>query len=103
MAGEWRRCSRRFPCRICGKSDWCGYTGPEDDPTAALCMRVESDKPAKNGGWLHILRDDGPTWAPWKRTYHVAAKRLAPEPAALDFAKLAEAAAVVKAFVEAGR
>jgi len=66
-------------------------------------MRVESDKPAKNGGWLHILRDDGPTWAPWKRTYHVAAKRLAPEPAALDFAKLAEAAAVVKAFVEAGR
>lgn len=46
---RWIRVSRRAPCKVCGKGDWC--TRSEDG--AACCMRVESGKPMKNGGWLH--------------------------------------------------
>ena len=46
---QWFRVTRQQPCRICEKSDWCTW---QDDGTAC-CMRVESEKPMKNGGWLH--------------------------------------------------
>lgn len=45
----WIRVSKKAPCRICKKLDWCGFT--EDG--GACCMRVISDKPMKNGGWFH--------------------------------------------------
>ena len=48
---------------MCGKPDWCIYVGPEDSPTAAICARIESPKRCGEAGWLHVLRDDGPTWA----------------------------------------
>lgn len=44
----WQRVSRRDPCKICGKGDWCTYTD-----RGACCMRVESCKPMRNGGWWH--------------------------------------------------
>ena len=43
-----------FPvCTVCGKPDWC-TVNPQDGK--ACCMRVESIKPAKNGGWFHPLQ-----------------------------------------------
>lgn len=45
---KWYRVNKERPCVCCGHVDWCGYS---DD--AVICMRVESDRPTKNGGWLH--------------------------------------------------
>lgn len=45
---KWYRVNRKHPCSICGKIDWCGYADK-----LVICMRIESDKPSKNGGWLH--------------------------------------------------
>lgn len=56
--GDWQRVTRRRPCPICGRPDWCTFVGPDDSPTVVCCMRVESDRPTKNGGWLHRLRPD---------------------------------------------
>jgi hypothetical protein len=42
------RCTRRDPCRICGKHDWCGY-----NERGSGCMRVESAVPMRNGGFWH--------------------------------------------------
>jgi hypothetical protein len=64
------------------------FSGPVDSPTAVICARTESPRRAGEGGWLHILRDDSPTWAPWRRTIP-AAVRTMPGPDRLDFAKLA--------------
>lgn len=54
--GEWYEVSKSHPCPICGKPDWCSATGPEGDPNAVVCMRVESNNQRPNGGWLHRLR-----------------------------------------------
>lgn len=48
----WRNVSRREPCPICGKPDWCGVT---TDGAVCHCMRVESDRPCPSGGWFHFL------------------------------------------------
>jgi len=48
--GEWIRVTRHRPCAICGKFDWCGVSA---DGEVACCMRVKSDRPTRNGGWLH--------------------------------------------------
>ncbi len=94
--GDWQRVSRRRPCPVCERPDWCLYAGDESAPSAAICARVESDKLAgdQGAGWLHILRQDSPVWAPWKRTVHLAAKQLQPEaPASAEtIAREAEAA-----------
>ena len=74
---------------MCGKPDWCMFVGPEDSPTAAICARVESRKRCGEGGWLHVLRDDGPTWAPWRRSIHVAVRMMSkPGNGKIDVAKL---------------
>ncbi len=52
---DWLRSSRRRPCLICEKPDWCSVS---TDGSVAICMRVTSDKPTENGGWLHRLTDD---------------------------------------------
>jgi len=48
----WLRVSRKRPCTICGKPDWCTFSA---DGRTACCMRVESDRPMRNGGWAHVL------------------------------------------------
>jgi hypothetical protein len=52
---RWLRVSRQAPCAVCSRPDWCTYT-PDG---VACCMRVQSDRPAKNGGWIH--RSPSPT------------------------------------------
>ena len=51
------RVSRAHPCAICGKPDWCTFT---EDGRLAFCMRVESDRTAGNGSYIHVLRADMP-------------------------------------------
>ncbi len=64
---DWQRVSRRRPCLICEKPDWCLYAGADDAPSAAICARIESPKRCGEAGWLHRLRDDD--WhRPLKRT-----------------------------------
>jgi len=47
---KFRRVSRKRPCSVCEKPDFCGYS---QDGTISICMRVRSDKASKNGGWVH--------------------------------------------------
>lgn len=46
---KWNRVSRKRPCEVCRKPDWCTWS----DDGANCCMRVQSDTPMRNGGWLH--------------------------------------------------
>lgn len=48
MGHEIIRVTRRNPCPICKKGDWCGFTSKH-----FICMRTPSDRPTLNGGWLH--------------------------------------------------
>ncbi len=57
---EWKRVSKRHPCPICDHPDWCTVS-----ENVACCMRVESPKPAKNGGWIHRLNGEAVT--EWER------------------------------------
>jgi hypothetical protein len=50
MTSEWNRVTRAAPCPVCKKADWCGVSA---DGAAACCMRVQSERQAKNGGWIH--------------------------------------------------
>jgi len=47
-----RRVSRRSPCPVCEKPDWCLVAA---DGSRAICQRVESDRRAGEAGWLHNL------------------------------------------------
>lgn len=49
------RCSRRRPCQVCGRKDWCSFT---EDGALAFCMKVSagSFKTARNGAHMHRLR-----------------------------------------------
>lgn len=47
---DWLPVTKAHPCQICGRTDWC-LAAP--DGKAQLCNRVQSDRPAKGGGWLH--------------------------------------------------
>jgi hypothetical protein len=57
MASKWIRVTRKEPCPICGRQDWCGRTA---DGKVVHCMRVESRKAVASGGWIHRLEDPLP-------------------------------------------
>jgi hypothetical protein len=46
---NFSRVTRSNPCPICGKPDWCLIA----KWGGVLCMRVESSKAGKSGGWWH--------------------------------------------------
>lgn len=46
---SWRRLAPRESCRVCDRRGWC--TVRSDG--AVGCMRAQSDRPLRNGGWLH--------------------------------------------------
>lgn len=95
---EWNRVSKANPCPVCGRPDWCLYSGPHDTPHAALCQRLESAKRCGEGGWLHVLRDCGATWSGWRRTLPQAVDLAVSQPAAAGIA--AECAAGVQWLVD---
>jgi hypothetical protein len=48
----WKGVTRSDRCPICGRGDYCSVS---DDGSAAICMRVMSDRMTRNGGYLHYL------------------------------------------------
>ena len=70
---KWPRVSPQRPCPVCGRPDWCLYTGPANGPTAAIYPRVESRKRAGQTGCLHVLCNDGPTRSLWARRIELSA------------------------------
>jgi hypothetical protein len=46
---SWKRVTRRRPCPICRRLDWCMYAGGPHRPTA-ICARTESRQRAGEGG-----------------------------------------------------
>lgn len=84
---SWLRVDKSHPCPICEHPDWCLLTGPEGNPTAVICARIESDKRCGDAGWLHRLRDDDAWRRPRRRTVQIATPGAAIRP---DLASLAE-------------
>ena len=46
---SYTRVSKLNPCPVCKKPDWCRIFADG----WVECMRVQSDRPAKSGGWMH--------------------------------------------------
>ncbi|MBI2481514.1 MAG: toprim domain-containing protein, partial [Planctomycetia bacterium] len=74
---NWQRVSKANPCPVCGRPDWCLYAGPDGNPSAVICTRIESEKRCGDAGWLHRLRDDR-DWRP-SRTRRVVIHDRAPQ------------------------
>lgn len=49
MSNLWPKFSKERPCPACGRFDWTCRAGDR----AFICMRVASDRPAKDGGYYH--------------------------------------------------
>ena len=51
-----KRVSRKNPCPVCGKPDWCGVA---EDGSLAVCMRVSdgSIRESGNNGFVHVLKE----------------------------------------------
>lgn len=55
---DFARVTRRLPCPVCGKPNWCLRAREGgDQPVAAICQRVESGRQWGEAGWLHRLAD----------------------------------------------
>ncbi len=52
---KWNRVDKRHRCPICEHPDWCSVS---EDGKVCVCMRVESSRRCKSGGWFHTLTDD---------------------------------------------
>ena len=74
---NWKRVNKDSHCPICGKPDWCTVT---KDGMIACCMRVEAEKQAQNGGWIHYLSE---TPRPFVLSYAPINEQKA-EPSVLD-------------------
>ena len=46
---SFTRVTKQNPCPVCKKPDWCRVFADG----WVECMRVQSDRPAKSGGWMH--------------------------------------------------
>jgi hypothetical protein len=53
---SFTRVAKNQPCPICKHGDWCRVFADG----WVECMRVQSDKPAKSGGWMHWQRQLSP-------------------------------------------
>ena len=56
VSNGFRKVTRKRPCRICHKLDWCGYS---TDERTSICMRVSDGAKgtARNGGNIHVHHD----------------------------------------------
>ena len=82
---RFKRVSKSARCPVCSRGDWCLVAGPDGDPTAVICARVESQKRCGEAGWLHRIRDDE-AWSPTRRRK----VHFAPIVHAADFGRLAD-------------
>lgn len=56
---QWLRVNKKHRCPYCVHADWCAYSL---DAKIVLCMRKESQKPSRNGGWFHPLTETSINW-----------------------------------------
>src|SRR6266852_3551070 len=63
VSNGFRKVTTKRPCRICHKTDWCGYS---TDERTSICMRVSDGAKgtARNGGNIHVHRDALPAYSP---------------------------------------
>jgi hypothetical protein len=64
MSKIWPHFTKQNPCLACGGSDWCCRAGEKK----FLCMRIQSDHPAKDGGFYHEYSGKKPVYIPPKRS-----------------------------------
>ena len=88
MNSNWHNVSRKEPCPICHKPDWCTLS---NDGEVCVCRRVESAHPVRSGmGWIHSLHDESK--ASGGGRWHTPIRRCPPPPSAVvrtkDFAAL---------------
>lgn len=84
LLDNYARASRRCPCPICGKPDWCLVSRDDlEDPSSVICSRIESDRRWGAAGWFHRLRK-----TPFEPGFR--ARIVEGPPAPLDPAKLRE-------------
>ena len=59
ISSGFARVSRRRPCAVCGKFDWCSFTR---DEMVSICMRVSNGAIRMNsrGGFIHAHYDRAP-------------------------------------------
>jgi len=57
---SYSRVSPQAPCPICKKSDWCRVFADG----WVECMRVQSERAAKSGGWMHRLDGEARRYLP---------------------------------------
>ena len=67
VSNGFRKVTIKRPCRICHKTDWCGFS---TDERTSICMRVSDGAKgtARNGGNIHVHNDVPPTNSPRKKT-----------------------------------
>lgn len=53
---KWFRVTKKEPCLICGKPDWC----TRSSSLGSCCMRIANSHPTRNGGWLYRATDKVP-------------------------------------------
>jgi 5S rRNA maturation endonuclease (ribonuclease M5) len=87
---SFERITKSKPCAICGKDDWCTRFRNGGN---AVCMRVESDRPCGNGGWLHKI--GSPRGIAAERTATTIAKKIEFEWLTRNYEKSATNARVV--------
>ncbi len=51
---NWIRTKHGKPCPVCEHDSWCSVS---EDGATVVCMRTESPKPCKSGGWFHSLKE----------------------------------------------
>ncbi len=66
VSNGFRKVTPKRPCRICHKSDWCGYA---TDERTSICMRVSDGAKgiARNGGNIHVHKDAPTISSPRKK------------------------------------
>ena len=67
VSNGFRKVTTKRPCRICRKTDWCGYA---TDERTSICMRISNGAKgtARNGGNIHVHSHVRPTGSPGKKT-----------------------------------
>lgn len=79
LLDDFERVSKRVPCPVCERPDWCLVRFDGGQPVAAICQRVTSGVAWGEAGHLHRLDD---TWTPPPRVA-ASSPKMGPTPSYL--------------------